>query len=155
NGFEHRTADSGIAQKLSLTQIVLLGDSAELRTMLRKMLVKPALIGKTDAGAPAVGLCRCVGVGRGGTADELVLAALGDMRPKENDRNCRQCPRQQAAPRHPSPASHHGRYCAPPLNHRAIRRRSASVMWVRLPGGMTRVAQTCWLIIAARARISS
>ena len=39
------------------------------------------------------------------------------------------------------------------MNQRAIRRRSASVMGVRFPGGMTRVTHTCWLIIAARARI--
>ena len=149
NDFEHGAADLGIAQQLGLAQIVLLGDAAELRAVLPKMLIEPALVGKADAGAPTASLDRHAGVGCGRAAHEVALSTLGDVRPVEKDRDCRQYRRQQAAPWHPSRASHHGRYSAPPLNQRAIMRRSASVMWVRFPGGMTRVIHTCWLIIAA------
>src|SRR5216683_2895797 len=85
----------------------------------------------------------------------IARAALGELGPVDKDRSRRQHRRQQAAPGQGARTDIHAAYCAPPLNQRAIRRRSASVMWVMLPGGITRETQTCWSIIAARARISS
>lgn len=51
-GFEDRLDRPGVAQELRLPQVILLGDAAELRTMLGVVLVEAALVGEADRRSP-------------------------------------------------------------------------------------------------------